>query len=361
MAAFYHVVSTPVPAAADPLTDAHIAGYALAILEQDFKSTNGSITVREGQVTVVARDIRGPERDRLESALRRIRGVRGVEIRSGQSMRRELEAGGTTLSASNAGGRWFPRGRLFEPLHADPRWPHFAAAVRSYTTSGEGDVDTAFAGDLGETLSLYRNRAPFGQWDLGVQAGVFSLFDVGSASKHLINADYIIGLITSYRSGDWSLFLRYLHQSSHLGDEFLLNGGADRTNVSYEMIDAKLSYDLLRAIRLYGGLGTLVRRDPSDLSPIRIQYGLEGESPVTFLTGIRPVAYADFQTHQQDTGPRTRWTTNISLRAGFQFEHVRVLDRSIQLLMEYYSGSSPNGQFFLRRIETVGVGLHVYF
>jgi hypothetical protein len=49
------------------------------------------------------------------------------------------------------------------------------------------------------------------------------------------------------------------------------------------------------------------------------------------------------------------------VRAGFQFEHVRVLDRRVQLLAEYYTGRSPNGQFFLQRVETVGLGLHVYF
>ena len=235
--------------------------------------------------------------------------------------------------------------------------------MRSYRNPGEGGLNTAFAGDFGETFSIYRNRAPFGQWEAGVQAGVFSLFDIGSDRKQLTNGDYMVSLMTSYRAGDWSAFLRYLHQSSHLGDEFLLSTSVRRVNVSYEMVDAKLSYDFLDVVRLYGGAGLLVRRDPGDLAPFRTQYGIEVQSPSTIVEGIRPVAYADFPTYQQTTAMRRQdqWNTNVSLRAGLQFENLRICDRKLQFLLEYYNGYSPNGQFYTQRIETIGVGIHVYF
>jgi hypothetical protein len=51
----------------------------------------------------------------------------------------------------------------------------------------------------------------------------------------------------------------------------------------------------------------------------------------------------------------------VSLRTGLQFENLRIVDRKLQLLLEYYSGDSPNGQFYTTRIETIGIGLHVYF
>ncbi len=353
--------NSPEQAGAQPLDDPHIEGYALAVLEQDFNLVAGSVQVQEGFVRVRAPGMRNSDRNRLMEALGRIRGVRHVEVVTDPAppAGRSREADG--LSMVPPASQWFPQGRLFEPLHADPRWPHFAASARSYQTGGEGNVDTAFAGDFGETLALYRHRAPFGTWDIGVQAGVFSLFDIGAASKHLLNADYLVGLITSYRAGDWSLFVRYLHESSHLGDEFLLNGPVTRTNVSYEMVDAKVSWDVFDGLRLYGGLGTLVRRDPSDLSPLRTQYGIEVESPSPWRYGLRPVAYADVQTHCYSRDQQNQWITNLSVRAGVQFEHVRVLDRRVQLLAEYYTGRSPNGQFFLQRVETVGLGLHVYF
>jgi hypothetical protein len=35
--------------------------------------------------------------------------------------------------------------------------------------------------------------------------------------------------------------------------------------------------------------------------------------------------------------------------------------RKIQLLLEYYNGHSPNGQFFDRKIEYIGTGIHLHF
>jgi hypothetical protein len=214
------------------------------------------------------------------------------------------------------------------------------------------------AGAFGETFALYRNRAPFkGQWEVGLQAGVFSLFNLGSSESLLTNSDYLVGPLVSYRSGDWSAFLRYLHQSSHLGDDFLLNSNVRPINVSYEVIDAKLSYDLFDVLRLYGGGGSIVRRDPASLKTWRTEYGAELQSPRRLYGGIRPVAYADFQTNEQNN-----WSTNVSLRTGLQFENLRILDRTLQLLLEYYSGYSPNGQFSLtNRIQTIGIGFHLYF
>jgi hypothetical protein len=58
----------------------------------------------------------------------------------------------------------------------------------------------------------------------------------------LINADYIIGFPLSNRNGPWSARARLFHQSSHLGDEFLLQPQkpelkATRINLSFETIE----------------------------------------------------------------------------------------------------------------------------
>ncbi len=51
--------------------------------------------------------------------------------------------------------------------------------------------------------------------------GVFQ-FDLSAPSSDLINTDYVVGVPLSWRSGGWSTRVRLYHQSSHLGDEFLL-------------------------------------------------------------------------------------------------------------------------------------------
>ena len=356
LCAAFLLAFVPSLALAGSAEDGYIAGYAAALLEKEFHLIDASISVQGGIVTVAVDHVAGAQRDRMSAALRRIRGVQRVEVVP--KSQAGAPSGAVTAPVSEKLPQWLPRDLLFDPFHADPRWPHFAASLRHYLDRGEGGVKNALVGDFGETFALYRNRAPFsGQWEVSAQAGVFSLFNLGGNSFDLINADYILSLLASYRSGDLSGFLRYLHQSSHLGDEFVLNKNVTRTNLSFEVLDAKLSYDLFDMLRLYGGGGALVRRDPGDLKVWRTEYGVEFQSPKRLLGAIRPVAYADFQTNEQN-----RWSTNVSLRTGLEFENVRILDRKLQFLLEYYSGYSPNGQFFLTtRVQTIGFGLHLYF
>ena len=194
-----------------------------------------------------------------------------------------------------------PRSNLFEPLMADPRWPRFSAGYRYYTD--DPDVDHAGAVSFGETFSLYRNSLFGGRWEVGFQAAVFSVFDLNSDSMDLINADYWVGIPVSYRIGDFSVLGRVFHQSSHLGDEFLLREGIDRSrriNVSYEAAEALASYDIGEEFRVYGGFSYLFDQDPSDLKPWGTQAGLEYESSGTFANGqLRPVAAADVKFREE--------------------------------------------------------------
>lgn len=352
--------------------DNYIAGYATAVLEREFRVASDSLRVRDGVITIHVRDLAGANREQVVTALSHIRGAVRVEIvdaaqqplmgASGSTpqpstaatqMQNRKEAKARALSSESG---FLPPGQLFAPLLADPRWPHFSAAYRYYISDEE--LDHASVADFGETFALYRSAFPLGgQWELGLQAGVFSLFDIDSRSFNLINADYTVGLLASYRYSDLSAFIRIFHQSSHLGDEFLLRNRVDRINLSYEHADLKLSYDLFDLFRLYGGGGILFDKEPSDLKPWITQYGLEFESPWTSAGGfIRPIGAVDLQHNEEH-----HWSTDLSVRVGIQLESVRIVNRKLQLLVEYFNGHSPNGQFFRRKIETIGLGAHLHF
>jgi hypothetical protein len=166
-------------------------------------------------------------------------------------------------------------------------------------------------------------------------------------------------LLTSYRTGPFSGFLRLQHQSSHLGDEFILNSQPpiNRINLSFEEVDIKISYELASWFRIYGGGGMLVDRDPKDLKRGTSQVGTELTSPWTLWGGkVRPVAYADFQANE-----RSNWSVASSVMAGLQFENARIGDRKLQVLAEYFSGPSPNGQFYTQNTEWFGLGIHLYY
>jgi hypothetical protein len=359
---FIGVLNAAVGLAVD---DAYIAGYAAAVLEHEFSITDAVIQVENGAITVFTKSAGGVDRGKVLAALKRIPGVQEVDVRPkgpegpapadvGEGVQ-ETE-GTVQTSIPGPQPKWLPRGLLFSPLHADPRWPHFSALYRHFTSGL--NLSGVFSGNFGETFSIYRNKAVFGgEWDFGVQAGVFSIFDVSKQSIDLVNADYLVGVMATYRNGGLSGFVRLHHQSSHLGDEFILNNpGVARINLSFEELDAKVSYELTAWWRIYGGGGVLVHRYPA-IGRGTSQWGTEFTSTRTYLEGlVRPVAYADFQANE-----RSNWTIARSIMAGFQFENARIGDRQIQVLAEYFAGPSPDGQFYTQKVEWVGVGIHFYF
>ena len=264
-------------------SDEFIAGYATGILQHEFGITDASVEVRDGEVVVTTKSLATIDRGKVVSALEQIPGVSHVEIRGAESAAPPPAKDAVETTIPTAGAKWLPHGALFAPLHADPRWPQFAGAYRQFTQGL--NLAGVFAADFGETFAIYRNKAFLdGEWEFGVQAGVFSIFDVSAASIDLVNADYRVGFLSSYRKGALSGFLRIQHQSSHLGDEFLLNNpGITRINLSYEELDVKLSYQLFPWLRLYGGGGYIVHRFPEDLGRGTTQWGVELVSARTFL------------------------------------------------------------------------------
>jgi hypothetical protein len=346
--------------------DQFILGYSTALLEQQFKVKAGSLQVKDGVIVISAEDLPATDSDQIVKLLQDIVGVVRVEVIDGEGTPpdRPLPADGTEPPATVAigqttpqGREFLPSGRLFDPLMADPHSPRFSL---SYQRHGDDpELENVASVSLGATIDLYEDDFPgAGRWQSSVQAAVFSIFDLDAPSDDLVNADYWLGLPFSYRYRDFSAMVRLYHQSSHLGDEFLLRNRVDRINVSYEGVDARVSYDLFKKVaRIYAGGGYILRRDPEDLGRWSAQGGLELRSPRTiFRKHMRPVAAVDLQ-HREDTD----WDADVSVRAGVQFEAEKLKDRNLQLMLEYYHGHSPHGQFFDRRIEYWGVGIHFHY
>ena len=71
---------------------------------------------------------------------------------------------------------------------------------------------------------------------------------------------------------------------------------------------------------------------------------------------MRPVVAVDIKNFQENN-----WSTDVSARAGFEFEKLQVLSRKLQLMAEYYNGYTPSGQFYKNKVEYLGLGLHYHF
>src|SRR6185503_13989857 len=143
------------------------------------------IEVDGGFVLVRLDHVQGPDKERIISALSKVKGVKGVDVvdrddphpRTGSTDRRPVVAADVSTELP----QFLPDGVIFDPLLADPRWPHFSVAYQSYVDDDE--LDTVGSTTFGETIPLYRDHGPWdGLWEIGLQAGVFAVFDLESPS-----------------------------------------------------------------------------------------------------------------------------------------------------------------------------------
>lgn len=253
-----------------------------------------------------------------------------------------------------------PRGDVFCPLLADPK------ATRSFVVYQRGSA-TDFAADIGavgiaDQFGFFRvagSRTGDGV-QLGVAGAVFAQFDLGAPSYDLLNADYLIGLPLTLRSGAFSARVRVYHQSSHLGDEFLLRPDPpERENLSFEAAELLLSQDA-GAVRVYVGGEHYFRRTPASLPEQLLHGGVElrprAELRAGRVAAARLVAAVDVKAVRD-----TAWTTGVNVRAGIEVGRPRDGDlpgRRWSLLAEFYDGPSPYGQFHRNHVRLTGLGFH---
>ena len=150
---------------------------------------------------------------------------------------------------------------------------------------------------------------------------------------------------------------RLFHQSSHLGDEFLLRTQTERVNLSYEAWISGSRTRSATSCASTAAAGCSSTRSPSNLDPWSVQYGLEFISP--WPSRDRRLA-ARSPPRTCSSARRTAGRCDLSLRAGIQIDGV-LASRNLQLLLEYFQGHSPNGQFYKDKIEYFGLGAHFHF
>jgi hypothetical protein len=250
----------------------------------------------------------------------------------------------------------FPEGDLFCPLVADPR------AMRSFLSYERGDFpDSTGARGIGSVgiadgvgLVRWGGRRPGEGLQIGLEAGVFAQFDLGASSADLLNADYVVGLPLTLRSGNVSGRLRLYHQSSHLGDELLDRVEIRNEGLSYEAVEALVSAEL-GAVRVYGGGEYVFGRRPLTLDPYVAHAGVELRVPAA--RGTQLVGALDVK-----SGEQRDWEPAWAIHAGVELAYASRPDRPPRIIgafAEFYDGPSPYGQFFLDRSRFFGFGLHL--
>src|SRR5256885_9474700 len=137
-------------------------------------------------------------------------------------------------------------GPAFQPRLADPKEPQFFAAYlweRSPRLAPRlGSVG------FGQTFGVANGRT----WQVAIAAAVFSQFNLARPTADLMNTDYRIGLPVTYRRAGLTTRMQLDHQSSHLGDEYIVHANAQRVDLTFEAAELLVSQQIA-AWREYGG------------------------------------------------------------------------------------------------------------
>jgi hypothetical protein len=347
LAAFF---GAPVAARAD---DAYLFGYVDALLDDRFPGLGLRMTAidAQGRASLSSDTCLGPwqRRDiaRLLQETGRVSGI--VWDRATDCAAEAQQVAPVPRATINI--RALPEQALFAPLIADPRQPSFSMRYQRYDTPNQ--TFNAASVSFGEYFGLAANSfGKAGGAQVGIQGAVFALFNLDATSHDLINADYWIAIPWSFRRGPWSYLVRVYHQSSHLGDEFILgNPGVNRVNLSYEGVEALASHEWEKW-RLYGGGGYIFHSEPN-LQPAYVHGGVEFVQPRA-VAGLDFVAGVDLRAQEE-----LAWRRSRSYAAGFEFRNQST--RRLRLMLEYYRGQSPNGQFYQERLRYWGLGLYFGF
>ena len=179
-------------------------------------------------------------------------------------------------------------------------------------------------------------------------AGVHARFRIEYPSRDDLGQDWIVGGGIEAAWDELSTRVRISHRSSHLGDEFIVDTGAERIEFGGEALDALAAYTFPGIARVYGG-GSWIFRSYTDKQVAAlvdlgrrdrylIQLGTDGEwslgdGPFAVVAGI------DWQTAE-----RTDWRSALAVGAGI---NVHAHGRTLGLVARWFDGASSLGEFFL--------------
>lgn len=258
---------------------------------------------------------------------------------------------------------WLPQNTvLFQPLIADPRQVMNAASLRfNDDVIGKHVGAASFGGDfifvrLKDVLWWH------GDMDFGIQAGIFSVFDLDHVDEAMVNTDFFVSLLITYAFDRWSSRFRVWHLSSHIGDEFLLaHPDFDRRNLSDEGIDLFISYQWGYAVRLYAGMGYIVARDHSfPEQPLYLEWGSEirvfGGRECWSCLYVQPFLAMHFRAWEEHD-----FDIDQTYALGVEWSKIQAVGQKLRLFIEYHNGFSKEGQFVKERADYVAIKVNYGF
>ncbi len=272
----------------------------------------------------------------------------------------QLDAGKEAVppkAKSGYGVIYFPTTALYAPYSADPRRVDFGLQILGYSRSQIPDssnlrFDLKSGGQF-HFLRIHPQGHEELGWQFSLEAGFNSQFDI---MKHLDNIgwDGRYGfLVTNAQSKNLSFRFGYLHDSSHVGDEYMQRTGRLRIGYTREEFAAGASWLTDNGWRFYGEYAHARYMGNQDLQkPGRMQFGVEWQQ-------ARPVeglmrgwyAGADVSAMQERD-----WRRDISVTTGYRLD---TLGKTWRFGVDWYTGRPPISEFFQHNETYLGFGMWV--
>lgn len=260
------------------------------------------------------------------------------------------------VPAKRINGCWLPQTELFAPLIADPRQVTNGGGLRFNDNVIGKHVGTCCFGSEFGIFRWYDFWRTCGQLQFDIEAGVFAVFDLDHMDRAMVNTDFFVAGMLSYARNLWSYRFRLWHLSSHLGDEFLLaHPGFDRRNLSDEGVDFFASYQVVRPVRFYGGIGYIFDRDSSfPEHPLYFEWGAEarvfGSCDCYNRVYIQPFLAMHFRSWEEHD-----FDIDQTYALGVEWSNIRGTTRKVRVFVEYHDGFSREGQFVKERSNYVEI------
>ncbi|MEI6531493.1 MAG: DUF1207 domain-containing protein [Chlamydiota bacterium] len=337
-------------------SDGYLEGYIKCILDEFYTPCNVNVVVKKGHVYLSEVPNICIFRENIIHQIKRLPGVCSVQIVEcpPEDCPALAPIKWAECHKPRIEGVWFPfllENILFDPFIADPRQVQYSAAYRA----GDKAISPVVAAvSFGDEIPIYRwcNVLPWkGDLQIGIEGGLWAVFDMDSPSHDLINADYYCGIPVTYAFKKWSFRSRLYHISSHLGDEYLvLNPDVLRTNPSIEVLDLYVSYRLNNQIRLYGGIADYFISDPTFRQrPLVFIYGTEIKF-VLYEDICRNLIWKPFLAIFLQNKEMNDWRIDQTYAFGVELGQIDGWARKVRFMIEWHDGYSQEGQ--LQRLST---------
>jgi hypothetical protein len=252
---------------------------------------------------------------------------------------------------------FFPPDDLYPQYAADPHRSGFGVQWLNFTDtqipdSGDSRVGLRAGGRLG-IARLHPAGEEDRGWQVGLEGGFNAQFDADHTLDN-IGWDGRYGLVvTTAQSAEWAFKFGVLHDSSHVGDEYMERTGRKRIGYTRHELATSASWLPAGRFRIYGETAWGYELSNKQLQePGRVQFGLEYGSPGTRGKG-RAGWYGALDLSAME---ERDWRVDRCLQAGLTTQGGA---RTWRFGVEWYRGRPPLGEFFQYTEEYVSLGLWV--